>query len=136
TLEKGAEPTGLLMRNETILMFQGPQSGEVYTTPLEVKVRQPGPENPRTLPVPESDLKLVVSDYSENLSVVSYVVEDLQSGTAEGVRLRLHSNMVGQTLPVSLRGAPQEMSVYQMFGLAEIHLLDKPPALDKGKKEA
>ncbi len=135
TLEKGQEPTGLLMRNEAILMFQGPQSGEVYTTPLEVKVRQPGPDNTRILTVPESDLKLVVSDYNENLTVVSYVVDDLQSGTAEGISLRLHSNMMGQTLPVSLMGAPQELASYQMFGLAEIHLLDKLPALDKTKKE-
>jgi hypothetical protein len=127
TLEKGAEPTGILLRNETLLLFQGQHSGEVYTTPLEVKVRQPTDKNPRILPVPESNLKLKVDGYSENLSVVSRVIEDGQSGTAPGVSLVLHSNMMGQSLPVSLMSAPRELASYNMFGLAQINLLDKLP---------
>jgi hypothetical protein len=135
TLDKGAEPTGLLLRNETILMFQGSQSGEVYTTPLEVKVRQPRPDSPRIFPVPESDLQLRVSDYSEKLTVVNDVVEDVQSGTAQGVRIRLRSKLMGQELSVPLLQAPRESSIYQMFGLAEIHLLEKLLSLDKSFKE-
>jgi len=134
TLNKGEEPTGLLLRNETILLFEGVQSGEIYTTPLSVKVRPPSEKKPRIYTVPESKLELVADNYSEGLAIVSRLVEDEQAGTAEGVHLVLHSNMMGQDLNVNLMATPAELATYDMFGLAKIKLLDKLPPLDKTKK--
>lgn len=135
-LNKNDEPASILIRNETILLFEGPTSREIYTTPLQVKVRQPNEKKPRILPIPESDLKLVIDGYSENLTMVSRLVEDEQQGTAAGVHLVLHSNMMGQDLKVQLMSQPQELATYDMFGLATIQLLDKLPPLEKTKKEA
>ncbi|NJK91220.1 MAG: hypothetical protein HC904_04920 [Blastochloris sp.] len=133
TLKKGEEPTGLLVRKDTILYLQGAVSGEAYTTPLNVAVRVPSQDKPRFFKMPESELTLKVDGFSEKLVVVNRLVEDQQMGTQAGLALNLQSNMMGQTLTVSLLAAPKELSTYDLFGLARIELVDKLPEAAKSE---
>jgi hypothetical protein len=62
-LTQGAPPVNRLVTNELVLMVKGPQSGNLYQTPLMVGVRQPTPQKPRVVAVPESGWQLELLDY-------------------------------------------------------------------------
>jgi hypothetical protein len=131
TLKQGAEPSGTLVIDETILQVESPVSGLLYQTELPVEVRRPSPQRPRHMPVPDSPLKLVIDDYVTDLAVRLRVEADPTAAGLAGMELVLSSQRMGQTLPVSLALAPVEARSFDLFGLARVELVERLPSLPK-----
>lgn len=136
TLKKGAEPTNVLVIDETLLQVESPESGVLYEAPLPVAARRPRPDRPRVMDVPHSELKLVVDDYAEDLTVRARVEADPSRNGPAGVELELNSSVMAQSLPVPLALAPVEARNFDMFGRARIEISETLPALPKAGVKA
>lgn len=130
TLREGGEPARTLVVDETILQVESPVSGMLYETALPVAARRPAPERPRIMPVPESPLRLVVSDYAEDLTVRAQVERDPSGAGPAGMDLVLSTAMMGQSLRVPLALAPVEARSYDMMGRARLEILEKLPRIE------
>lgn len=124
TLQAG-QPTSRLVLNKTILQVDNPSDGATYTMPFEVDVRPPTPDRPRIVPLPGTDLRLRVDDYSESLVLADHLVP--APGAGPGVALELSSGMMTQHVHVTLASQPAAARSNDFFGRARIELVDALP---------
>jgi hypothetical protein len=134
TLQQGAEPSGTLVIDETILQVESPVSGLLYQTELPVAARRPSPERPRRMPVPDSPLKLVIDDYATDLTVRARVEADPSGAGLAGMELVVSSPAMGQTLPVPLALAPVEARSFDLFGRARLEVVEQLPSVPKAAR--
>ncbi|MEM9444574.1 MAG: cytochrome c biogenesis protein ResB [Verrucomicrobiota bacterium] len=126
-LHKGQPPKQRLVLDEMVMLFEGADSKEIFSTPFEVRVIPPSEDRVRQLEVPEQEgLTLFVDRYSEKLIPVQKIVASEQA-FASGIQLELFSGMMGQTLSIPLMSSPQESRVYDLFGLARIAWVEEFP---------
>ncbi|MDX2226792.1 MAG: hypothetical protein SFY92_06865 [Verrucomicrobiae bacterium] len=125
TLRKG-EPSGRLILNETILQMDSPADGDTYMTPFDVSVRVPSEARPRQLTLPGSPIRLVVTQYTENLRLVP-AIQPAPEGFAgvPGVELKFSSGMMRQEIDVSLIREPAAGRSFNFFGMAKIEMVEK-----------
>ncbi len=135
-------PVDRLVINETILQVDSPLDSGIYIMPIQVEVRRPTEDSPKTLPLPGTRSKLVVREYHESVGEkIDYLVADAGSAAeASVVELTFASQMMGQEVPVQLiyeRETHAENgqtghahahgnfnNVNDFFGLAQIELLN------------
>lgn len=126
TLREGEGQTRDLVLNRTVLQIQGGRDMGAYKVPLEVAVRPPTPERPKSIRLLDSPLRLRVEAYS-SLEERPEVVASPLMKQGSGVALEFRSAMMTQSLPVRLVQNPGEMSRSDFFGRAQIELLDALP---------
>ena len=125
-LHRDEEPTKQLILNRSILQVNSP-TGVSYKIPFNVDVAPPSEERPRNLPLPETDLRLLVDGYSEKLDEVSEIVESPFPNSGAGVALEFASGMMSQNVPMNLVRIPETSSKNDFFGRADIQFLDELP---------
>ncbi len=136
TLRKGERPVERLVLNETVLQVNSPVDGAMYLLDFPVQRPAISAQRPRVLPLPDTNTKLVVDEYTEYLAEVP-VLKQAANGRP-GVQLTLSSNMVTQAVPVRmLLGDGQSSSEFDFFGQARIRLIEsKLPADNATADEA
>lgn len=128
-LRKDDSPQNRIVVNETMLHVESPKDGAAYTIDFNVTVNPPTSERPRILKVPDSELKIVVSEYQENLQPMSVLKEASDSEGVPGVALKFSSGMMKQGTGTALLLKPEDASVFEFFGMARVEWLEKLPAL-------
>jgi len=63
-LSRGAPPTQEVLLDRPRLTVESPASGQLFSTPFDPEVRTPRPDRPRFLPLPGSDVQLVIDGYA------------------------------------------------------------------------
>lgn len=127
TLHAGAEATRQLVINRTILQVESGMDRIAYKIPFPVNVTPPTEAKPKTVPIPHSDLKLLIDRYSEQLAEVTEVTASPIPGSGAGVALSFSSSMMAQTVPVNLAKTPPTATKSDFFSRAEIELVDALP---------
>lgn len=129
TLRKGQPPVERLVLNETVLQVNSPLDGAMYLMPFPVERPAITPDSPRTLPLPDTDARLLVDQYTEALAEVPTL--EPSPGGHPGARLTFRGGMAGRDVPVRLLvsedGSPSE---YDFFGMATIRLRERAESND------
>ena len=89
---------------------------------FDAEATPPSARRPRTFPVPKTDLKVVADDFSPNLVRDQRFVASEGPAARPAVRLKLSSNMVGQSVDFPLSLSDDQSSESDFFGLARISL--------------
>ncbi len=126
-LHVGAEPTRQLVINRTILQVESGMERIAYKIPFPVNVTPPTPARPKTVPIPYSDLELLIDNYSEALAEVSELVPSPVPKSGTGVALSFSSSMMGQSVPVQLAAVPVTSAGSDFFGRARVELVEALP---------
>ena len=130
TLRKNAPPVNRITTNRSIIQLESPADAALYLMRFDAEATPPSERRPRTFPVPKTDLKVVADDFSPNLVRDQKFVASQAPDAGPAVRLRLSSNMAGQSLDVLLSLSPGQEAESDFFGLASISLHPSlaPPA--------
>lgn len=63
-LSRGAPPATQVLLDRPRLTVESPATGQLFSTPFDPEVRTPRPDRPRLLPLPSSDIQLVIDGYT------------------------------------------------------------------------
>jgi ResB-like family len=63
-LSRDAAPATQVLLDRPRLTVESPATGQLFSTPFDPEVRTPRPDRPRILPLPESDVQLVIDGYT------------------------------------------------------------------------
>ena len=63
-LSRGAPPANQVLLDRPRLTVESPATGQLFSTPFDPEVRTPRPDRPRLLPLPSSDVQLVIDGYT------------------------------------------------------------------------
>lgn len=63
-LSRGATPATQVLLDRPRLTVESPATGQLFSTPFDPEVRTPRPDRPRFLPLPDSDVQLVIDGYT------------------------------------------------------------------------
>lgn len=128
TISTDQPAQGRVLIQESTVQMQSPVSGNIYGTPLPVEAVPPQPKRPRLLAVPETDYKIEINDYAEQvmtrmeLEPVSPAIDPALA--AAGVQLTLRSAMMQQELPITLSAHNQAQRQHDLFGLAKLEWIE------------
>ncbi len=78
-LARGAPPSQEVLLDRPRLTVESPATGELFSTPFDPEVRTPRPDRPRLLPLPGSDVQLVIDGYSSRSNEKTELVADPSS---------------------------------------------------------
>ena len=65
-LSRGAPPVTQVLLDHPRLTVESPATGQLFSTPFDPEVRTPRPDRPRLLPLPDSDVQLVIDGYTNS----------------------------------------------------------------------
>ncbi len=122
TLHKNAPPVNRITTNRSIIQLASPADAALYLMRFDAEATPPSVRRPRTFQVPKTDLKIVADDFSPNLVRDQRFVASEGSAARPAVRLKLSSNMVGQSVDFPLSLSDDQSSETDFFGLARISL--------------
>jgi len=63
-LSRDATPATQVLLDRPRLTVESPATGQLFSTPFDPEVRTPRPDRPRLLPLPDSDVQLVIDGYT------------------------------------------------------------------------
>lgn len=63
-LSRGAPPANQVLLDRPRLTVESPATGQLFSTPFDPEVRTPRPDRPRLLPLPSSDVQLIIDGYT------------------------------------------------------------------------
>lgn len=126
TLHKGT-PQKRLITQETILTVQSARDGGLDRLPFPVEIDPPTEAHPRILPLPDTALKLKIDGYTTQMMEVKEIVPSGEPTSPAGVSFEFHTQMMGQTIPVSLLLQPPEAATFDFFGRARVNFVSKLP---------
>ena len=63
-LSRGAPPVTQVLLDRPRLTVESPATGQLFSTPFDPEIRTPRPDRPRLLPLPDSDVQLVIDGYT------------------------------------------------------------------------
>ena len=134
TLDKD-KPLGRIITNRTILQVDSPRDHATYITDVDVSMHPPRLGKTVVMPIPDSDRKIILSDYTESIQAQPYLEAAIDNPeSVPGVNLRLQSAMMSQTFEVPLwlkKGSGLES--YDLFGLATLKIVKELPTFDPAK---
>ena len=100
-LSRGAPPANQVLLDRPRLTVESPATGQLFSTPFDPEVRTPRPDRPRLLPLPSSDVQLVLDGYTPR----SFEQTSLQPDPASsnpGISLELTGPFGSEPIQVSL----------------------------------
>lgn len=126
TLHKN-EPQKRLITQETILTVQSARDGGLDRLPFPIEINPPTEAHPKILPLPDTATRLKVDAYTAQMMEVKEIVPATEPTAPAGVSFEFHTNMMGQTIPVSLLLQPAEAATFDFFGRARVNFVSKLP---------
>lgn len=128
-LQKGTTPLNRLTTGEMTVLARSPKTGFTYSLEYDPASRKPTEKRPRTLVLPDTDLRLKVDRHSEHLGVLSDLVAAPAGAGAPGIAVRLKSSMMQQPIEAQLVLGSPETSNFDFFGMGAIEWADKISAI-------
>lgn len=100
-LWKGAPPTREILLDRPRLTVESPATGQLFSTPFDPEVRPPQPDRPRLLPLPGSEVRLVVDGFTRRSYEKAVLTADSAAGQP-GLTLELTGPFGPDPIPASL----------------------------------
>ena len=126
-LHTGSEPTRQLVINQTVLQMESGMDRIAYKVPFPINVSPPTPEDPKTVAIPHSHLKIRIDRYTEKLAEETSLVASPIPENGPGIALEMASAMMGQSTTLNLAKTPATAATNEFFGMARIEWLDTLP---------
>ena len=79
-LLKGAPPSGEVLLDRPRLTVESPATGQLFSTPFDPEVRPPRPDRPRLLPLPGSDVRLLIDGFTRRSHEKAVLTADPSAG--------------------------------------------------------
>ena len=127
-IQKGMHPLNRLTTGEMTVLVRSPKTGFTYSLEYDPAARKPTEQRPRTLVLPDTDLRLKVDRYSEHLGVLNDLVAAPAGAGAPGIAVRLKSSMMPQPIEAQLVLGNPEASSFDFFGMGAIQWVTKLPS--------
>jgi hypothetical protein len=122
SLDKTKPPESRLFMHDMILTIDTPD-GLRGQMPFETAMHPPTEARPFTLPLENSNLKLVIDRATENLVPDDALTASPDPGTPAGVGLHFINAGMGQNVHAVLLSTP-DSSTFDFFGMAQVLLVD------------
>ena len=100
-LLKGAPPSREILLDGPRLTVESPATGQLFSTPFDPEVRPPQPDRPRLLPLPGSEVRLVVDGFTRRSHEKAVLTPDAATGQP-GLTLELTGPFGPDPIPASL----------------------------------
>jgi len=100
-LSKGAPPVREVLLDRPRLTVESPATGQLFSTPFDPEVRPPRPDRPRLLPLPGSEVRLVIDGFTRRAHEKAVLTPD-PSSTQPGLTLELTGPFGPEPMIVSL----------------------------------
>ena len=100
-LSKGAPPAREVLLDRPRLTVESPATGQLFSTPFDPEVRPPRPERPRLLPLPGSDVRLLIDGFTRRSHEKPVLSPDPAAGQP-GLTLELTGPFGPEPIVVSL----------------------------------
>jgi hypothetical protein len=100
-LLKGAPPSREILLDRPRLTVESPATGQLFSTPFDPEVRPPQPDRPRLLPLPGSEVRLVVDGFTRRSHEKAVLTPDSATGQP-GLTLELTGPFGPDPIPASL----------------------------------
>jgi hypothetical protein len=121
TLDKTKPPESRLFMRDNILSV-ATSAGLRGQMPIETDMHPPTERHPLTVPLENSDLRLVVDRTSENLMPDDTLVAAAEPGAPAGVALHFVNAGMGQDVPANLL-LSEDGATFDFFGLAKVEMV-------------
>ncbi len=118
-----------LHAGESVLKFQSARDGGIDQMDFAVEAYLPTEQKPVKIPLPESDLQLVVTGYSESLRQEPKLLASVDPAAPPGFRLSMQSNMMGQELQLPFLVTP-DVNTLPLFTMAQIEVYPELPPVE------
>lgn len=126
TLHKDKPPVRKLTVNRSIIQVESPTDSALYVMPFDASTARLSERNPRTFPVPGTDLRIVTNEFHPNLVTEEKIVEG--PGGVPAMMVRFSSKRLDQELAMPLLLEGSDRADADFFGLATVSLRkDLPP---------
>jgi hypothetical protein len=122
SLDKTKPPETRLFMHDMILTIDTPD-GMRGQMPFETAMHPPTEARPFTLPLENTNLKLVIDRATENLVPDDALAASPDPGAPAGVGLHFINAGMGQNVPAVLLSTP-DSSTFDFFGMAQVLLVD------------
>lgn len=129
TLRTDGPARDRLHAGESVLKIQSARDGGIDQMDFPVEAYLPTAEEPVTFPLPETDLQLVVSGYSESLRREPKLTPSVDPAAPPGFRLSMRSAMMGQELQLPFLVTP-EVNALPLFTMAQIEVYTELPSVE------
>ena len=100
-LLKGAPPIREILLDRPRLTVESPATGQLFSTPFDPEIRPPQPDRPRLLPLPGSEVRLVVDGFTRRSHEKAVLTPDSAAGQP-GLTLELTGPFGPDPIPASL----------------------------------
>ena len=127
-IQKGMHPLNRLTTGEMTVLARSPKTGFTYSLEYDPAAQKPTEQRPRTLVLPDTNLRLKVDRYSEHLGVLNDLVVAPAGAGAPGIAVRLKSSMMPQPIEAQLVLGNPEASSFDFFGMGAIQWVTKLPS--------
>lgn len=87
-LLKGSPPIREVLLDRPRLTVESPATGQLFSTPFDPEVRPPRPDRPRTLPLPGSEVRLIIDGHTARSHEKAVLVAD-PTADSPGLTLEL-----------------------------------------------
>ncbi len=127
TLHVDKAPVNRITTSRSVLQVESPRDGALYLIDFDAEAVLPTEERPRTLPLPDTDYRLVADGFSPNLLDEERLAASTDPAALPGVELHLHSDTAGQHLDLPLALLPDGGVEKDFFGMARVAFLPELP---------
>lgn len=128
-IQKGAHPLNRLTTGEMTVLARSPKTGFTYSLEYDPAAQKPTERRPRTLVLPDTDLRLKVDRHSEHLGVLNELAAAPEGAGAPGIAVRLKSSMMQQPIEAQLVLGNPETANFDFFGMGAIEWAEKISAV-------
>ena len=122
-LSQGSPPSREVLLDRPRLTVESPASGQLFSTPFDPEVRPPRPDRPRSLPLPGSDVRLVIDGFTRRSHDNAVLVADTAAGQP-GVTLELTGPFGSGPISASL--ALRDFPRLDLGNLAVVEFRESP----------
>jgi len=133
TLRTDGQPQRKVITDRSCLQVESTADNYLYLLPLDTRFLHPSTNNPVTLPVPATSLRIGIDAVSEHLVPEPRIASPRGAGIGTAVLLEFTSGMMSQSLHVGLGTGDAEPRSHEFFGRAKITLFgdaSSPPHHD------
>ena len=100
-LSRGAPPATQVLLDRPRLTVESPATGQLFSTPFDPEVRTPRPDRPRLLPLPGSDVQLVIDGYTARSTEQTILSPD-SSSSNPGITLEFTGPFGSEPIRIAL----------------------------------
>ena len=129
-LSRGAPPATQVLLDRPRLTVESPSTGQLFSTPFDPEVRTPRPDRPRLLPLPGSDVQLVIDGYTARSTEQTILSPD-SSSSNPGITLEFTGPFGSEPIRIALILNSPSDSRANLGPQADVEFLPKLPTASR-----